>query len=71
MLSRRLLFVSAGLGALAIRLGWGITPVRADENFEVTHTDAEWRKLLTDDQYEVLRQEGTEAPFTSPLLHEE
>ena len=71
MLSRRLLFVSAGLGALAIRLGWGTTPVRADENFEVTHTDAEWRKLLTDDQYEVLRQEGTEAPFTSPLLHEE
>jgi peptide-methionine (R)-S-oxide reductase len=36
----------------------------------VTHADAEWRKLLNADQYAVLRQEGTERPFTSPLLHE-
>ena len=26
------------------------------QQFEVTHTDAEWRKLLTPDQYAVLRQ---------------
>ncbi len=38
---------------------------------QITHTDAEWRKLLTPDQYAVLRHEGTEPPFTSPLLHEE
>ena len=38
--------------------------------FEVAHSDAEWRKLLTPDQYSILRQSGTERPFTSPLLHE-
>jgi peptide-methionine (R)-S-oxide reductase len=42
----------------------------AGESFEVARSDAEWRKLLTADQYAVLRQNGTERPFTSPLLHE-
>ena len=35
--------------------------------FEVTKTDAEWRKLLTAQQYKILRQHGTEHAFTSPL----
>jgi peptide-methionine (R)-S-oxide reductase len=38
--------------------------------YTVTHTDAEWRKRLTPDQYNILRQAGTEAPFSSPLLNE-
>lgn len=37
---------------------------------KITRTDAEWRDLLTDEQFRVLREEGTERAFTSPLNDE-
>lgn len=40
------------------------------QTFEVHHTEAEWRKLLTPDRYAVLRESATERPFSSELLHE-
>jgi peptide-methionine (R)-S-oxide reductase len=39
----------------------------AAETFEVTHTDAEWKKLLSPNQFAVLRLAATERPYTSPL----
>ncbi|AMJ63596.1 methionine sulfoxide reductase B [Bosea sp. PAMC 26642] len=39
-------------------------------DFAVTHTDAEWRELLTPEQYRVLRQHGTERAGSCALNYE-
>lgn len=71
-LNRRLLILAAGVGVIGLRFGLVAAPdpARAAETFPVNRTDGEWRKLLTADQYSILRKEGTEYPFTSPLLNE-
>jgi len=38
--------------------------------YRVNHTDAEWKKLLTPEQYQVMRAHGTERPGSCALLHE-
>jgi len=37
---------------------------------KITKTEAEWKKLLTPEQFYILRQEGTERPFSSALNKE-
>jgi peptide-methionine (R)-S-oxide reductase len=65
----------AALAALAVAGGvlvrWRSGGANAaTETFEVTRTPDEWRKLLTPEQYAVLREAGTERPFTSVLNDE-
>jgi peptide-methionine (R)-S-oxide reductase len=42
----------------------------AGKAYAVTHSDAEWRRILTPDQYDVMRAHGTEAPASCALLLE-
>lgn len=56
-------FLLTGSAALAI-----LHPMAAAaQTFEVTRSDAEWRAMLSDLEYRVMREEGTERAFSSPL----
>jgi peptide-methionine (R)-S-oxide reductase len=61
-----LMFATAAVGGIVLP---ALLLAKADE-LEVTKTDAEWRRLLSPDQYDVLRREDTEPPGSSPLLDE-
>jgi len=41
---------------------------RATTEYDVIKTAQEWKKSLSDLEYYVLREQGTERPFSSPLL---
>jgi peptide-methionine (R)-S-oxide reductase len=60
----------AALAAAGVGLKWRERANAATETFEVTKTPEEWRKLLTPEQYAVLREADTERAFTSPLNEE-
>ncbi len=71
MTTRRLLLGGAAAGLAGFALSWRGTAGRAAaETFAVSHSEAEWRRLLSPDQYAALRESATERPFTSPLLYE-
>jgi peptide-methionine (R)-S-oxide reductase len=40
---------------------------KTETSYPVTKSDAEWRQLLTQEQYQVLRKHSTERAGTSPL----
>jgi len=71
---RRFLFsAAAGLTALAAARRHFLPSAMATSAsgpYPVMHTDAEWHKLLTPDQYAVLRGADTEQPYSSPLNSE-
>jgi peptide-methionine (R)-S-oxide reductase len=75
-MSRRHVLFSLGAIAGGAFLLRGQLPVTREaraasgDTFPVQHTDAEWHSMLTPAQYDVLREEGTERAFSSPLDHE-
>lgn len=55
-------------GVVALRLPGNATA--AEGRFPLQLTETEWHKRLTDEQFHVLRNHGTEYAFTSPLNDE-
>src|SRR5262245_54053686 len=68
MVQRRDVLLGITAGAGAVMFG---RAVKAETGtFEITKTPEEWMKLLTPEQYRVLRDHGTERPGSSPLNDE-
>ncbi len=64
----------AGLLGRSARAATGETNRKWEDQegkvIKMTKSDQEWKKELGDKEYNVLREEGTERPFTSSLLDE-
>lgn len=69
-------FLQAGAAAAgAVVLARYLKPTEAEQvqaagAFEVSKTEAEWQKILTPEQFNVLRKQGTERPHSSPLAEQ-
>ena len=59
-----------GSGAVALLLFGRPGSASVNQHFAVSHSPAEWQKILGPERYAVLREAATEHPFTSPLLTE-
>lgn len=61
------LFTLVILGSLVSCKSNAQNDQNASTTYKVTKTNTEWQTLLNEEQYHVLREAGTERPFTSPL----
>lgn len=72
-MNRRAFVSTAAIAAAGVALGIRAKTARSADapsstaHYAVEHTDAEWRAMLTPEQYAVLRQGWTEYAFSSPL----
>lgn len=67
----RAALLRGGLGALAfVALGAPKMTFAAEAGYEVHYSPEEWRKRLGPQRFNILREAGTEAPFSSKLDYE-
>jgi peptide-methionine (R)-S-oxide reductase len=64
---RQFTLAGLGLAATATMTRSASAAEEKAEMFEITKTDAEWKQILTPEQFAVMRQHGTERAGTSPL----
>ncbi|MDX2485751.1 MAG: peptide-methionine (R)-S-oxide reductase MsrB [Pseudodonghicola sp.] len=64
---RRTFLTGAAGGAATLAGRVPLAAASTGESFEITRTEAEWRAMLTDLQYAVMRQEATERAHSSVL----
>jgi peptide-methionine (R)-S-oxide reductase len=77
---RQVLFVAATVAGLGPVVAWLTSPARTNTNmndsamndsasspYPVSKSDDAWRAALGEEAYYILRRQGTERPFTSPL----
>ena len=72
-MKRRVFLTALGTAVITPAVFRPLSSVQADDHStadKIARSDEEWRALLTDAQYHVLRQEGTEHPGSSPLNDE-
>ena len=62
-MTRRGFLGTTGLAIIMGRTAWA----KDDETFEVMRSEAEWKAMLSPLEYKVMRKEGTERAFSSPL----
>lgn len=65
MLSRREIFAGGAVAAVALMVAPRIAMAKG--GFPITKSDDQWRKILGPQRYAILREAGTERPYSSPL----
>lgn len=71
--SRRTFIAGAAIVAIAPVLsscGGGLGEIRKEKTFRIAKTEAQWRRELTRAEFNILREAGTERPYSSPLNEE-